>query len=411
LNTNSVCMNCRSKGIEQFLDLGRQPNGNSYPEIVEIAEEPTFPFAMAVCMNCWQVQIEQFPSVEKMFSNHPYVTGLNCPVVQHFENLAKITCEKFKIDGNSLVLDIGANDGTLLKIFQALGMRVLGIDPGRRTGKLAKAAGLTVCETFWNETSALAINQLNLQPDLITASAVFYHMEDIHSFIKGLKAVMSEKTIFMAQCVHFLDVLKKFQFDHFYHEHTMIHSVGPLKNLFKIYGLRIIDVDLYDIHGGSFVIYVVKDESPLLTRSSVQEIIKKEFDEGVFEIDSYRVFASRVQENREALVQILRDLSAKGKSIYALGAPLKGSTLLNFCGIGPDLIKFAVEINQFKIGKRIPGTRIPILSEDSIEEAPDYYLILSWNYLEFFKKKYSFFLKNGGKFIIPHPEVSIIDGD
>ena len=405
---NLSCMNCRGSHLTRFLDLGNQPNGNHFPSVDELGQEPSFPFAMAVCTDCWQVQIEEFPSVEFMFSNHPYITGVNMPIVRHFDNLVTDTLLKFPLRPNSLVLDIGANDGTLLKRFQNAGMRVLGIDPGQRTGEIARNSGLTVCETFWDEPSAQAIKTLNLRPDLITATAVFYHIADIHHFLAGLAAVMLPHTVFCTQCVYLKDVIQKLQFDHFYHEHTMIHSLGPLKRLFQQHGLRMLDVSFYDVHGGSFVLYVGRDDSPHATSPAIEAAILDEHNAGLFEINTYHDFRKKVEHNRLELLALLRSLKAEGKSIYALGAPLKGSTLLNYCGIGRDLVTVATEVNRFKIGRFTPGSHIPIVYEDSLTKQPDYYLLLSWNFLDFFIDKYRDFLEAGGRFIVPHPPVRVI---
>lgn len=403
-------MNCGQPHLERFLDLGDQPNGNHFPSAAEFAAEPLFPFAMAVCTDCWQVQIEEFPDVEFMFSNHPYITGVNMPVVAHFERLVSDTLAKFPLEKNSLVIDIGANDGTLLNAFRAAGMRVLGVDPGKRTGQLAREAGITVCETFWDADSAGSIKALNLKPDLITATAVFYHVADIHSFIRGLATAMGPETIFLTQCVYIKDVIEQLQFDHFYHEHTMIHALGPLRRLFAEHGLRMLDVTHYDVHGGSFVLWVAREESPHPTRDSVAEWIEAESRSGLREIETYRNFAKKVQHNRDDLVRLLSKLRDSGKKVYALGAPLKGSTLLNYCDIGPDHVELATEVNRFKIGRFTPGTHIPIVYEDSISQPPDYYLVLTWNFLDFFIEKYAAYLRAGGKFIVPHPLVRVIGG-
>lgn len=404
-------MNCRGTHLQRFLELGDQPNGNHFPLASDFAKEPKFPFAMAVCTDCWQVQIEEFPAVEFMFSNHPYITGVNMPVVEHFDRMVKSTLAKFPLPTNSLVIDIGANDGTLLNRFRSAGMRVLGVDPGQRTGELARQNGISVCETFWDEATASAINKLNLKPDLICATAVFYHVADIHSFVKGLAAAMHDRTLFMTQCVYLKDVLEKVQFDHFYHEHTMIHALAPLRHLFTQYGLRMVDVDFYDVHGGSFVLYVAKENSPYPTSPTIEAAIQAEHAAGLQKIATYQDFARRVELNRTALVTLLRDLRAKGQRIYALGAPLKGSTLLNYCNIGPDLIELATEVNRFKIGRFTPGTHIPIVFEDSLTQQPDYYLVLSWNFLDFFIRKYAGFLRAGGKFIVPHPDVRVVGAE
>jgi hypothetical protein len=406
-----ICMNCHGPHLERFLDLGAQPNGNHFPGIGDFEREPSFPFAMTVCTDCWQVQIEEFPNVEFMFANHPYITGLNMPVLAHFDRLVVDSIRKFPLRANSLVLDIGANDGTLLNKFRAAGMRTLGVDPGKRTGELARQHGISICETFWNQDCARAIKRLNLRPDLITATAVFYHVADIHSFVRGLAEVMEPHTIFLTQCVYLKDVIEKLQFDHFYHEHTMIHALAPLRRLFDEHGLRMLDVDFYDIHGGSFVLYVGRSDGPHLTSPAIERAIEAEESAGLHSIATYRTFAARVDENRSDLVALLTKLRDEKRRVFALGAPLKGSTLLNYCGIGTDLVELATEINRFKIGRFTPGTHVPIVYEDAITDQPDYYLVLSWNFLDFFVEKYADYLRAGGKFIVPHPMVRVIGAE
>jgi hypothetical protein len=406
---NTQCMNCGSSALKRFIDLGDQPNGNHFPAESEKDRELKFPFAMDVCTDCWQVQLEEFPSMEFMFSNHPYITGVNMPVISHFKTMVERTVYRYGLEKNSLVIDIGANDGTLLSIFRDKGMRVLGVDPGGRTGKLCRANGITVCETFWNSNTANAIKTLNIQPDLITATAVFYHVPDLHDFIEGLKTVMTDKTVFVTQCVYLKDVLEKFQFDHFYHEHTMIHAITPLKKAFEKHGMRLLDVDYYDVHGGSFVLGVGLENCIHPTSPTVEDALKAEAAFGIDKMDTYVKFTKQVETNREDLVKLLKELKAAGKKVYALGAPLKGSTLLNYCNIGPELIELATEVNQFKIGKLTPGTHIPIVEESSLMNQPDYYLLLSWNFLDFFRQKYAGYLKSGGKFIVPHPKVRVIE--
>jgi hypothetical protein len=403
-------MNCGSGMMKRFIDLGDQPNGNHFPSESEKDRELKFPFAMCVCTDCWQVQLEEFPSMEFMFSNHPYITGVNMPVVNHFKTMVERTVFRYGLEPNSLVIDIGANDGTLLTKFRDKGMRVLGVDPGARTGKLCRANGITVCETFWNSQTAAALKLLNVKPDLITATAVFYHIPDLHDFIEGLRIVMDERTVFLTQCVYMKDVLEKYEFDHFYHEHTMMHSIAPLKRAFERHGMRLLHVDYYDVHGGSFVLTVALEHSPHETSPKVAHAIESEEQFGMNKLETFSKFTKKVEQNREDLLTLLRDLKNQKKRVYALGAPLKGSTLLNYCGIGPDLVELATEVNQFKIGKLTPGTHIPIVEESSIVNQPDYYLLLSWNFLDFFRSKYSSYLKAGGKFIVPHPDVRVIEG-
>ena len=402
------CMNCGSNQLHEFIDLGVQPNGNNFPSESAKGDEPLFPISMMVCEDCWQVQIAEFPSQEFLFTDHPYITGVNVPIVQHFERLAKNAVEKLKLKPNSLVMDIGCNDGTLLRAFQSYGMRVLGVDPGFRTGQLAQAEGTTVCRTFWNSESGQAMRQLGLHPDLITATAVFYHLPDLHDFIEGLKQVMHQNSVFLVQCVNLRDLIEKNQFDHFYHEHSCIHAISPLKHLFESHGMRLLDVEFMDIHGGSFILYTGLEENPIPTGESIEKAIKSEIQAGLQSLDTYKVFAERIERNAKDMLTLLTQLKQEGKRVYALGAPVKGNTLLNYFKIGPDLVECATEVNQFKIGLLTPGTHIPIVDERELTEQPDYYLILSWNFLDYLVSKYKTYLLEGGKFIVPVPDVRVL---
>jgi 2-polyprenyl-3-methyl-5-hydroxy-6-metoxy-1,4-benzoquinol methylase len=402
------CMNCDASQLTEFIDLGEQPNGNNFVSASEKNEEVRFPIAMLVCERCWQVQIGEFPSQEFLFTNHPYVTGANVPIVEHFERLSARVIDKLALAPQSLVIDIGANDGTLLRAFARRGMRTLGVDPGQRTGELARQQGSTVMRTFWNRESGRALRQLGLYPELITATAVFYHLPDLHDFIEGLLEVMRGDAVFVVQCVSTLDLIEKNQFDHFYHEHSCIHAIAPLDRLFRAHGMRILDVEFIEIHGGSFVAYVGLDSHTRPTSPSVAAAIAREHERGLDRIGTYHEFARRVRANADALVALLRQIKSQGKRVFALGAPVKGNTLLNYCGIGPDLVECATEVNQFKIGTLTPGMHIPVVDERAIASQPDYYLILSWNFLDFLIGKYKGFLMNGGKFIVPVPTVRVL---
>ena len=407
----SKCINCRSSELEKFIDLGTQPNGNNFPAVGEEKSEPLFPISMVVCRGCWQVQIDEFPPQEFLFSDHPYITGVNVPIVEHFNRLAARIVERLSLPKNSLVMDIGCNDGTLLRVFQGLGMRTLGVDPGKRTGELARQQGTTVLETFWNRRTGEALRTVNLKPDVITATAVFYHLPDLHDFIEGLDAVFHDETVFVIQCVNLRDLLERNQFDHFYHEHSCIHAIAPLDRLFREHRMRLLDVEFLEVHGGSFVLYVGREKHPMPTRPSIKQALLEEEKHGLHDIDTYRRFAVRARDNAAALRKLLTDLKEKGKRVFALGAPVKGNTLLNYARITPDLVDCATEVNQFKIGRLTPGTHIPIVHEKDVKQPPDYYLILSWNFLEYLIAKYKGFLLAGGKFIVPVPDVRVLGLD
>lgn len=401
-------MNCHGSRLYEFIDLGRQPNGNNFLYADEVGNESFFPLKMLVCEDCWQVQISDFPSPELMFSNHPYITGVNTPVIRHFEALANHVVLKIGLNPNDLVVDIGCNDGSLLQCFGNSGMRILGVDPGKRTGELARERGVTVFRQFWSKETGKSLRQLGVQPDLITATAVFYHVPDLHDFVSGLAEVMGPESCFVVQGVNLRDLVEKNEFDHFYHEHSCIHSFAPLTKLFQAHGLRIWDVEMSDIHGGSFILYVVREESVKQTTRAVEMALSADEKAGLNRRETYEAFAKRVAKNVDALHDLLESIKAEGKTIYALGAPVKGSTLLNYAQIGPELVQFVTEVNQFKIGRVTPGTHIPVVEERAIAKQPDYYLVLAWNFIDFLREKYDDYLRAGGRFIVSVPECKVL---
>jgi hypothetical protein len=402
------CMICHGSQLHKFIDLGSQPNGNNFLMPDELGDEPFFDLSMMVCDECSHVQISQFPSPEFMFSNHPYVTGVNQPVVRHFTALAAHVVKKYGLRKNDLVVDIGCNDGTLLSSFAKEGMRVLGVDPGKRTGELARESGITVFRQFWNHETGRSLKHLSVRPQVVTATAVFYHVPDLHDFVMGLTEVMDENTVFVVQGVNLRDLIEKNEFDHFYHEHSCIHSFAPLTRLFRAHGLRIQDVEMSPIHGGSFILYVVREENSRPETPAVQAALDADEAAGLTRRETYEAFARRVTANMDELKALLVKLQAEGKTVYALGAPVKGSTLLNYRGIGPDLVQAATEVNDFKIGRVTPGTHIPVIDERTLDKQPDYYLVLAWNFADYLREKYDAYLSAGGRFIVPVPNVKIL---
>lgn len=385
-----------------------QPNGNRFPFSEDALSEPRFPLVMEVCPECWQVQIREFPSPEFLFTDHPYLSGLNAPIREHFAWLAGHLIDKLSLPERAFVLDIGCNDGTLLAAFARHGMRTLGVDPGQQPAARARAAGLLVADSFWGAATGRYLRQVGLHPNLITATAVFYHVADLHGFVDGVAQALANDGIFVVQAVWLKTVIEQLQFDHIYHEHSCLHAVGPLQRLFAEHGLTLFDVEFVDVHGGSLLLYVARSGTQAV-RPTVQAFIDDERNAGLYERATYDAFAERVAEKGRDLRALLVKLAREGKTVAGLGAPVKGSTLLNYCDIGPDLVQYLVEINPLKIGRVSPGTHIPIVAKEP--GPPDYYLVLAWNFAPFFIERYQSYLDAGGHFIVPMPSVEIIGAE
>lgn len=403
----AVCIICNGTTLTKFIDFGRVPNVNRFPSEHTKNKEQSLPIAMLVCRTCWCVQLEHFSSPEYLFSGQPYVTGLNVPTVQYFKKLVPHVIKKLSLKPSDLVLDIGCNDGTLLEIFKNHGMKIMGVDPSRKTYARAAAKEIPVMKRFWNKQLGSRLHARGISPALITATAVFYHVPDLHDFVRGIREVMHRETVFMVQCLYLKDVIDKNQVENIYHEHRAIHAIAPLVRLFSMHMMRVLDVEFSTLHGGSFIMYVGRADHPMPTSARLWAALLRERQAQLYSLETYKKFAVRVNRNIRSLRALLQDLKAKGKTVYALGAPAKGNMLLYIARIRRQHIPYAVEVNAFKVGRVTPGTHIPIVSEHEIGRPPDYYFILSWNYLEYFMKKYRSFLTNGGRFIVadPHPHI------
>ncbi|WP_395340350.1 class I SAM-dependent methyltransferase [Ningiella sp. W23] len=408
----TACMSCSQNRVVEFIDLGIQPSGNAFISPNEsIEKEPQFPLRMGVCKNCWQVQLLDHIDKNLLFDDHPYLTGTNQPMVEHFHTLSVKLANDYSLTRSDLVLDIGCNDGTFLNQFDSQGMSTIGVEPSTRISEMAREQGHVVINKFWNSDTAASFNQLNVKPKLITAMSVFYHVSNLHDFLDGIELVMSSRSVFVIQAVSLLSLLSKNQFDHFYHEHTCIHSLSSLNNILKKHNLKVIDIEDVDVHGGSFIASLALNNSDYEISEKVTKYAQKELDEGLKDIGTYMSFGQRAKDIASHLKQLLIELNAQDEVIFGLGAPLKSSTFLNFADIDSSLIACLTEVNELKIGKLSPGKHIPVVDEKAIDKEPDYYVVFAWNYLEYLMMKKKAFLNAGGKFIVPFPNLRIVSRD
>ncbi len=403
------CRICQGQNLVHFLSLGNQPHCNRFLRRDQLQErEPVYPLDLYSCPDCALVQLSHAVPREVMFLDHPYVSGTTRTLCDHFHQLADEIVRRYSLDNGSLVVDIGSNDGTWLQGFRRHGVRVLGVEPARKIARIAIGAGIETVEAFFGRECAARIIRERGKARAITAAGVFFHIDDLDDFVGGVDALLADDGVFVVQAMYLLDILQRTAFDAVYHEHIEYYSLKPLVTLFNRFGLEIVDVFRKDIHGGSFILHVMR-KGRTTPRPSVGELLCVEREQKVYEVDTHRAFARRVEMIRDGLVSLLRRLRLEGKRIVAYGAPARGNTLLNYCRIGPDLIEYASEKNELKVGLCTPGMRIPVRSEaEARANPPDFYLVLAWNFFEEFLKKEQDYIRRGGKFILPIPEPRVV---
>ena len=391
-----------------FLSLGMQPHCNNFLRKEQVSKEILYPLDVYYCHGCSLVQIEYTVPKEVMFTDYPYVSGTTRTLPEHFRKSAERITGRFNLARNDLVVDIGSNDGTWLKCFKQLGVRALGVEPAVNIAKIATSSGIETINDFFCKKIALKILRDKGPASVITAAGVFFHLEELHSVVDGISNLLDEDGALVVQAIYLAEMIDENSFDNIYHEHLCYYTLKPLQTLFDMYGMEIFDASVIDIHGGSLELYVAK-KGAYEVQPSVEQLMQKEKQKGLYDIAAYYAFAEQVRNIRKELLTILNNVKEEGKTVYAYGAPAKGSTLVNYCGIGPNLVTCAIEKNPMKCGLYIPGVHIPIVPEEFAEK-PDYYLILPWNFLDEFLVKEKHFLQQGGKFIVPIPRPRIITG-
>jgi hypothetical protein len=407
--SDGVCRVCSGANVETVLDLGDQPHCNSLLLAEQLGEkEPYYPLRLGFCHDCTTVQIDHTVPKETMFGEYLYVSGTTRTLREHFADSAGRLKATLELQPGDLVVDIGSNDGTWLAEWQKLGMSVLGVEPAKNIAAQANAAGIPTVNDFFNADVARQTLEEHGAPKLVTAAGVFFHLEELHSATEGVAEFCRAGATFCVQAIYLGEMLRNNEFDNIYHEHLTYWTVRSIGELFKRHGLEVFSANLVPIHGGTLEL-LVGAEGANEIQPSVGEFRAREDELGYGEIETYRRFADKVWEMRDGLLGILRDFKEQGKTVHAFGAPAKGATLLNSFGITTELVPEAEEKNPLKVGRWIPGARIPIVDEDSVETPPDAYLILPWNFLGEFLKFRRDYILGGGAFIVPVPVPTVID--
>jgi SAM-dependent methyltransferase len=393
-----ICRVCDSNNLTLVIDLGLQPWCNNFLTKDQIGGEPFYPLRVMYCKSCFTSQLDFTVKKEIMFSNHTYLSGTTNSLSNHFFEVAKkINEEFFENIINKSVLDIGSNDGTQLKHFKNLGFEVLGVESSNITSKLANDLGIATLNDFFNLTT---MKKINKKFDVINASGVFFHLEELHSVCEGIHLGLKENGIFVVQFLYMKKIIENVAFDQIYHEHLLYYTLETIEKLLNRHKLKMFDAYLSSIHGGSIIAYV--------SHSNVREIsnnlIKMKLEEqnsGINKIEAYIEFGSKIKIMKKKNIDYLESKKNNKKKIFGLGAPVKGNTLLNYFKIDSNILDFLVEKNPLRRNLYSPGMHIPIIMEDEIQTQPDIYYVLAWNFKEEILKNNQELIKKGIEFYFP----------
>jgi len=396
------CRICSSKNLKIILDLGEQPPSNSFLDIDELnSPESKFPLRLFWCKDCYLVQLLDIVDKEYLFKNYFYMTSASKPIVDHFKKYAQDVYQEFLQEDNSFVVEIGSNDGSLLKEFKKLGTSILGIEPATNLSELANQSNVTTKNTFFSsEVSKEIIKSRDVS--VVIANNVIAHIENLQDLMNGIKILIGNNGVFIFEVPYLVDLIENLEFDTIYHEHLSYFSILPLLKLVKQFGLEIFDIKKQLVHGGTLRIFVSqKDNYPI--NNSVNVFLNEEHKLGLDKIEFYHKFSTNVEELKKNLLKLLTQLKKENKSLLGYGAPAKGNVLLNYCGIDTNFLDCIMDTTPLKQGKYTPGMHIPIIPPKNLKNT-DVVLLLAWNYESEILLKEKIFRENGGKFLIPLPK-------
>lgn len=401
------CRACKAELNTTVVNLYHSPLANSLLSVEQLLKaEKHYPLHVMVCPECYLVQVTETASPEEIFSDYLYFSSYSRSWLDHCQNYAQEMIEFCQLNKGKKVVEIACNDGYLLQFFKDKGISVLGVEPAENVAVEARKKGIDVCTDFFNAETAQSLREKGEEADLIAAKNVLAHVPDINSFVKGIKILLKKEGIFTIEFPHLLQLIKEGQFDTIYHEHFSYLSLIAVNKIFKDQGLNIFDVKEIPTHGGSLRIYGCHEENTSREISErVHKVLKKETDFGLTNLDTYKKFSETVKKIKLEFLEFLTNVNKNNKKIMAYGAPAKGNTFLNYCGVKGDFIEATVDLNPHKQGKFLPGSHIPVYGEDHIRKVkPDYILILPWNLKNEIRNQLSYVKEWGGKFVtaIPH---------
>ena len=405
------CRFCGSARTQSVVDLGMSPISNAFIDPARADEaERFYPLHAFVCRECWLVQLAAFETPTQLFGDYRYFSSYSRSWLLHAENYVEAVSKRFHLGAGSRVVEVASNDGYLLQYFVRRGIPALGIEPAENVAAVARASGVRTMAQFFGADTAASLQAAGETADLIVANNVLAHVPDLNDFVRGFKTLLAPNGVLTVEFPHLARLIEENQYDTIYHEHFSYFSLMVVDRLFRQHGMRLFDVQELPTHGGSLRVFACHAEatSHELT-PAVAEVMAGERKAGLADMEIYRGFGRRVIDSKCEILEFCLNARREGKRIAGYGAPAKGNTLLNYCGIGPELLEYTVDRSPHKQGLLLPGSRVPIHAPERIlETRPDYVLILPWNAREEIMSQMSAVRDWGGKFVVPIPRVRIL---
>ena len=407
----TTCRFCGTPLTHVFADLGMSPLANAYLSEEQLGQmEPFYPLRALVCHDCFLVQLEDYETPDVIFSDYAYFSSYSTTWLEHSRRYAEMAIDRFGLTERSRVVELASNDGYLLQYFQERGIPVLGVEPAANVAQVAREKGIRTMVKFFGRATAREVAAM-MKADLVIGNNVLAHVPDLNDFVAGIKLVLADRGVVTMEFPHLLQLIARNEWDTIYHEHFSYFSFLTVGRVFGRHGLTLFDVEELPTHGGSLRIYGrhAEDDSKSVTERA-EELARREREAGFDEIDTYLGFSEQVKRAKWELLDFLISQRREGIRIVGYGAPAKGNTLLNYCGIGHEFIEYTCDLNPHKQGHYLPGTHIPIRAPDAIRETrPDLVFILPWNLSEEVRDQLTFVREWGGRFLVRTPELRVYD--